>query len=79
MSHSVISSRGSQDAGLTRLWLPKCIVLQVREAIMTSALLRLPRTMPRALKAQRVDQILSQLVTYTHKNPELKQWRCSAA
>ncbi|BDA50622.1 Broad substrate specificity ATP-binding cassette transporter [Coccomyxa sp. Obi] len=33
----------------------------VREAIMTSALLRLPRTMPRALKAQRVEQILSEL------------------
>ena len=36
---------------------------------MTSALLWLPQTMPRALKAQRVEQILTELVTDTPVNP----------
>ena len=35
---------------------------QVREAILTSALLRLPKTMSRAHKEARVDQILAELV-----------------
>ena len=35
--------------------------MQVREAILTSALLRLPGTMSRAQKEHRVDQILAEL------------------
>jgi hypothetical protein len=35
---------------------------QVREAILTSALLRLPKTMSRAHKEARVDEILAELV-----------------
>lgn len=36
--------------------------MQVREALMTGAMLRLPNAMPCALKAQRVEQILTELV-----------------
>lgn len=37
------------------------LCVQVREAILTSALLRLPGTMSRAQKEHRVDQILAEL------------------
>lgn len=35
---------------------------QVKEAIVTSALLKLPQKMPRAEKMQRVEEILTELV-----------------
>ena len=38
--------------------------VQVREAVLTSALLRLPSTMSRAQKESRVDQILAELVRH---------------
>ena len=37
--------------------------LQVREALMTSAQLRLPQSMPVAEKRARVDQIITELVS----------------
>lgn len=36
--------------------------MQVKEAIMTSALLRLPQALPYSRKAERVEQILTELV-----------------
>lgn len=36
--------------------------MQVRECITTSALLRLPMTMPRAAKLERVEEIIKELV-----------------
>lgn len=48
---------------------PKCSVpLQVREAIMTSALLRLPQKISYAEKRQRVDMILEELVRLLWNN-----------
>lgn len=41
-----------------------CVLLsmQVRECITTSALLRLPMSMPRAAKLERVEEIIKELV-----------------
>ena len=39
--------------------------LQVRETIMTSALLRLPLSVPRREKVQRVDAIIAELVSHS--------------
>ena len=39
-----------------------CHLLQVREAVLTSALLRLPSSMSRKQKESRVDHILEELV-----------------
>lgn len=37
-------------------------MLQVKEALMTSALLKLPQTLSRSRKEERVEQILEELV-----------------
>lgn len=39
---------------------------QVKEALMTSALLKLPQSMSRARKEERVEQILTELVSICH-------------
>ena len=39
-----------------------CAMLQVKEALMTSALLKLPQTLSRSRKEERVEQILEELV-----------------
>ena len=39
-----------------------CMCLQVKEALMTSALLKLPQKLSRAKKEERVEQILEELV-----------------
>ena len=41
---------------------PFCAMLQVKEALMTSALLKLPQTLSRSRKEERVEQILEELV-----------------
>ena len=50
---------------------------QVREAILTSALLRLPGTMSRAQKEHRVDQILAELARLC-QYPILQHFPCNA-
>ena len=56
----------------------KVFGLQVKEALMTSALLKLPQSTPFAKKEERVEQILSELVRlhFARAEPEL---RCYSA
>ena len=49
------SARGSRSSGARAC-------MQVKEALMTSALLKLPQSLSRAKKEERVEQILTELV-----------------
>lgn len=60
---AVVATKSFSKAGrLTVTW---WFIAQVKEALMTSALLKLPQTLSRARKEERVEQILEELVGMT--------------
>ena len=58
----MIVMKRSKSVELTRILMR----FQVKEALMTSALLKLPQSMSRARKEERVEQILTELVSICH-------------
>lgn len=57
---AVVATKSFSKTG--RLTVTRWCIAQVKEALMTSALLKLPQTLSRARKEERVEQILEELV-----------------